>query len=65
MLSTDDIDIKTSTSLGAGVVVIKVQRTMGDMMVLEEKAFELIRGQPIRTARKQKVFPRKLKKWVR
>lgn len=63
ILSTDDTDNKTSTSLGAGVV-IKVQRTMGDVMVIERKAFELVCGQPVRTVRKQKAFPRKLKTWV-
>lgn len=51
ILSTDDTDIKTPKSLGAGVV-IKVQRTVGYVMVVERKAFELICGQPVRTVRK-------------
>lgn len=51
ILSADDTDIKTPKSLGAGVV-IKVQRTMGYVMVVERKAFELICGQLLRTVRK-------------
>lgn len=51
VLSTDDTDIKTLKSLGAGVI-IKVQRTMGYVMFVERKAFELIGGQPVRTVRK-------------
>lgn len=40
ILSTDDTDIKTPKSLGAGVV-IKVQRTMGYVMVVVKESIRV------------------------